>query len=116
MLKQQTTRLCCFKQRFKQYKLENVPVLIKKKSILKNISNYRLKNKKETFNRLDDNEIPEIYKLTNYGPKFIYYDKTELNERIIILITRENLKHLEQSKIWLCDGFSMSPPWFYKYS
>jgi hypothetical protein len=77
MLNQQTTRVMLFNNVLNSIELEKVPVLIKKKSILKNINN------------LDDNEITERYKLTNYGQKFIYCDKTELNDRIIIFTARE---------------------------
>lgn len=92
-----------------------LPSLFKKKSVYKNIQNFRKKKYSEiNFCNYND-EIPEFLKFTLNGEQFLKSDESIDNERFIILSTRENLAHLGNSKIWMCDGtFFTCPNGFYQ--
>ena len=85
-----------------------------KKSVYKNIQNCR-KKKHSVVNLTGEHEIPEFLKYTLNGERFLKHDIREGVERFIILTTRENLSHLGNSTIWLCDGtFYTCPNEFYQ--
>ncbi|XP_025192763.1 uncharacterized protein LOC112592834 [Melanaphis sacchari] len=62
----------------------------------------------------DLGEIPDIYKQTNNGSKFLLFDNYEINgptkNRILIFCTREGLELMSESEHWFADGTFKSAP------
>jgi hypothetical protein len=57
--------------------------------------------------------IPDNYRITSNGEKFLYYDSGLEEERILIFTTNKFLNHLSQSKHWYSDGtFKVVPKLF----
>jgi len=62
----------------------------------------------------DLGEIPDIYKQTNNGSKFLLFDNYEINgptkNRILTFCTREELELMSESEHWFADGTFKSAP------
>lgn len=48
--------------------------------------------------------IPENYKITNHGEKFLLYDSELCGQRILVFGTKEGLQLLNTSPKWYMDG------------
>ena len=64
----------------------------------------------------DAADIPESLKITHGGEEFLYYhSESHDSERPLIFATPSNLRVLQDSERWYCDGtFSTSPNVFYQ--
>ena len=59
--------------------------------------------------------IPEEYKVTSHGEKFLLYDSGMNNQRMLIFSTTRNMRLLENSTAWFGDGtFKTVPDLFYQ--
>ena len=57
-------------------------------------------------------EIPDPYNVSSMGKQFVHYDNRS-DDRIIIFVTRESLKFLQNTENWFMDGtFSTTTPQF----
>lgn len=60
---------------------------------------------------IDDNDIPEDFKLTISKKKFLQYDSGSVsNNRMVILFNNDFLPLIQASRTWLCDGTFKSSP------
>lgn len=58
--------------------------------------------------------IPEMYKNTIRGEKFLYSDDYVGEDRILLFTTELNLRILKKCKIWQCDGTFDTVPLIFK--
>ncbi|CAF0775449.1 unnamed protein product [Adineta steineri] len=64
---------------------------------------------------LSEIQIPDELKLTNGGQRFLLYDNGDVDHRMVILSSDDDLDCLSNSDHWHCDGtFKMSPQLFYQ--
>ncbi|KAG0442421.1 hypothetical protein DMUE_0280 [Dictyocoela muelleri] len=66
------------------------------------------------FSIIEDYDIPEELQITNENKQFLFLDSGKEDEnRVLIFTTDENIVHLENSNILICDGtFKSSPSCF----
>lgn len=71
--------------------------------------------KKNSYSFDANYDIPQEIMVTKRGLQFLYFDSgMEDLERILIFTTQDNIAHLAQNKIWLCDGTFFAAPTGYE--
>lgn len=92
--------------------INKLPFLFRRKFLQKNITNINKKNKIDSRN---DSEIQNIYTKTLSSEKLILFDGLFEGKNIIIFTTKKNLTHLSKSIILLSvETFSFTPPGFFQ--
>lgn len=92
--------------------------LPERENIKKSMRRERRKNAPPNPKSLNDLEdLPEEYKATVSGDKFLLYDSRDHDEiddgRVLVFSTKQNLEILSQSQMWFLDGtFKVSPTIF----
>lgn len=94
---------------------EEIIQKIKPKTLYKYISKNRQNNRGETTFVFSN--LPDFFKFTNSGKKFLYHNELKNSESLFMLYTvLENIQHASHSNTWLCDStFNITPKEYYQF-